>query len=226
MAPSAFRLQHQGRLVRPFFFQELPMAPICVVVQAGSGADGGSGQWIEVDDADAVRCAVAKGCPALGQEDAHTWSVLAYDGLPDFGPRPDLDELLAWLDAVGEYGLPFQALWASGSFGCVLQATGAFVDSYQGIYWMRSRGRGSRRGRSRSSIQRVGRRWIPTSRSQSRRRTCGASWKARFPAWRPGRTAPWRQREGTQIQRDGARGRGNVEGDWRFRGVRVRPVRT
>ena len=110
------------------------MARICVAVRASGGADDSGAQWIEMDDAYAVRCAIAKGCPALEQEDAHTWSVLAYDGLPDFGPRPDLDELLAWLDAVDEYGPPFEALWASGSFDRVLRATEAFADSYQGTY--------------------------------------------------------------------------------------------
>lgn len=58
--------------------------------------------------------------------------VLLTKGCSTSGPNPNLDELLAWLGAVDEYGPPFEALWASEPFGCVLQAAVAFADSYQG----------------------------------------------------------------------------------------------
>lgn len=67
-------------------------------------------------------------------ESGGTWTVLAYESLPDFGPHADLGELLAWLDAVDEYGPPFEALWASEHFDRVLQGAEAFADSFQGTY--------------------------------------------------------------------------------------------
>ncbi len=33
-----------------------------------------------------------------------------------------------------EFGPPFEALWATGTFGYVLQAAEAFADSFQGTY--------------------------------------------------------------------------------------------
>ncbi len=109
------------------------MARICVTVRPGGDTDGG-GQWIDVDDADAMHRTISRLMHVDSIRDAHEWCVLAYDGLPDFGPHPDLDELLAWLDAVDEYGPPFEAIWANGSFNRVLQAAEVFADSYQGTY--------------------------------------------------------------------------------------------
>ena len=81
-----------------------------------------------------LRAASSDGRLAPGTVDAEEWGVLAYDGLPDFGPHPDLDELLAYLDAADDYGEPFEKLWASRRFGSVLQAADVFADTYQGSY--------------------------------------------------------------------------------------------
>jgi hypothetical protein len=91
-------------------------------------------RWFDVVDAQVLHKEIARLLAHEVGEGGGAWTVLAYDGLPDFGPHPDLDELLAWLDAVDEYGPPFEALWASGAFGRVLQAAEVFADSYQGTY--------------------------------------------------------------------------------------------
>ncbi|WP_158549330.1 antirestriction protein ArdA [Lysobacter silvisoli] len=111
------------------------MTRILLSVRAAGAEDSRHDQkWVEVADADVIRRTIAQSLGGSHQEGAQDWCVLAYEGLPDFGPHPDLDELLAWLDAVDEYGPAFEALWATGAFGRVLQAAEAFADSYQGTY--------------------------------------------------------------------------------------------
>lgn len=100
----------------------------------GQASQRHSSRWLDVVDADALRRQIAGLVDPHGSGCAQAWEVLAYDGLPDFGPHPDLDELLAWLDAVDEYGAPFEAWWSTQSFGRVIEAAGAFADHYQGTY--------------------------------------------------------------------------------------------
>ena len=52
----------------------------------------------------------------------------------DTGEWTKLDELLAYLDAVDEYGAPFEVWWATQPFGRVIAAADAFADRYQGTY--------------------------------------------------------------------------------------------
>lgn len=118
------------------------MPRILVVVHTDGAPCCRQAQWIGVDDAAGVRNKIATMLRAAsldgrltpGTVDAKEWSVLAYDGLPDFGLNPDLDELLAYLDAAEDYGEPFEKLWASRRFGSVLQAADLFADTYQGSY--------------------------------------------------------------------------------------------
>lgn len=110
------------------------MPRIFVAVRA-IGADKYSrGQWIEVDDAVTIRRTIAEVLRASLQAGARNWRVFAYDGLPDFGPHPSLDELLVYLDAMDEYGEPFEKLWASRHFESAVQAADVFADIYQGTY--------------------------------------------------------------------------------------------
>lgn len=110
------------------------MPRIFVAIRA-AGAEGCShGQWIEVDDAAAIRRKITDVLRASPQASARDWCVLAYDGLPDFGPRPNVEELLAYLDAVNDYGEPFEKLWASRRFESAVQAADGFADTYQGTY--------------------------------------------------------------------------------------------
>ena len=118
------------------------MPRILVAVHTDGAPCRRQAQWIEVDDAADVRrtitmllrAASSNGRLAPGTADAKEWGVLAYDGLPDFGPHPDLDELLAYLDAADDYGEPFEKLWASQRFGSKLQAADLFADTCQGSY--------------------------------------------------------------------------------------------
>lgn len=110
------------------------MARICVACHARKDASHRGSRWFDVVDAQVLRKEIAELLAQEAGEGEAAWMVLAYEGLPDFGPHPDLGELLAWLDAVDEYGPPFEALWASGAFDRVLQAAEAFADSYQGTY--------------------------------------------------------------------------------------------
>lgn len=118
------------------------MPRILVAVHTDGAPGRRQDQWIEVDDAADVRrtitmllrAASSNGRLAPGTADAKEWGVLAYDGLPDFGPHPDLDELLAYLDAADDYGEPFEKLWASQRFGSKLQAADLFADTCQGSY--------------------------------------------------------------------------------------------
>ena len=110
------------------------MARICVACDASKAAGHRSTRWLDVVDAEVLHKEIAELLAQEAREGDDAWMVLAYEGLPDFGPHPNLSELLAWLDAVDEYGPPFEALWATGSFGGVLQAAEAFADSYQGTY--------------------------------------------------------------------------------------------
>jgi len=110
------------------------MARICVARRVGGKASHRHGQWFDVVDADALRRQIDGLLDPEGSGGGRDWEVLAYDGLPDFGPQPDLDELLAWLDAVDELGAPFEAWWAMRSFGRVIEAADAFADRYQGTY--------------------------------------------------------------------------------------------
>lgn len=110
------------------------MARICVACDASKAAGHRSTRWLEVVDADVLHKEIAGEVAQEAREGDAAWVVLAYEGLPDFGPHPDLGELLAWLNAADEYCPPFEALWATGSFARVLQAAEAFADSYQGTY--------------------------------------------------------------------------------------------
>lgn len=118
------------------------MPRILVAIHADGAPSQGQAQWMEVDDAAGIRqriatmlrAAASEDREAPGKIDVQGWSVLAYDGLPDFGPHPDVDELLAYLDAADDYGEPFEKLWASRRFDSALQAADAFADTYQGSY--------------------------------------------------------------------------------------------
>ena len=67
-------------------------------------------RWFDVVDAQVVHNQIAKFLVQEACEGDTSWTVLAYEGLPACGPHPDLDELLACLDAVDEYAPPFEAL--------------------------------------------------------------------------------------------------------------------
>ena len=110
------------------------MTRIFVAIRATGADEFSHGQWIEVDDAAAIRRRIAEVLRVSPQADARNWCVLAYDGLPDFGPHPNLDELLAYLDAMDEYGEPFEKLWTSRHFESAVQAADVFADTYQGTY--------------------------------------------------------------------------------------------
>lgn len=118
------------------------MPRILVAGRAVTASDHRHVQWIEVDDAAGVRQTIATMLRSASSDgrlapravDAQEWSVLAYEGLPDFGPHPDLDELLVYLDVADDYGEPFEKFWASRRFGSVLQAADVFADTYQGTY--------------------------------------------------------------------------------------------
>lgn len=110
------------------------MARIFVAVRAVAVEGDRFGQWIDVDESDAMRRRMAEAQRGQPQAGARGWCVLAYDDLPDFGLHPDIEELLAYLDAVDDYGEPFEKLWASRRFASVLYAADVFADSYQGTY--------------------------------------------------------------------------------------------
>lgn len=107
------------------------MARLFVVVRP-AGTDGHwQGRWIDIEDAGAGHPDTLVALAGRSRED---WHVLAYEGLPDFGPHPDPQALLAYLDAVEDYGDAFEMLWASRPFASVLQAADAFADAFQGTY--------------------------------------------------------------------------------------------
>lgn len=110
------------------------MARIRVARRIGGEASHRHSQWFDVVDADALRRQIDGLLGPEGSGDGPAWEVLAYDGLPDFGRRPDLDELLAWLDAADEFGAAFETWWATRSFDRVIEAADAFADHYQGTY--------------------------------------------------------------------------------------------
>lgn len=110
------------------------MPRIFVAVRAAGEKGCRNGQWIDVEDADAIRRTIAEMLHTTQQEGDQGWCVHAYDGLPDFGPHPDVDSLLAYLDAVDDYGEPFEKLWASRRFENVIEAADVFADTYQGTY--------------------------------------------------------------------------------------------
>jgi antirestriction protein len=110
------------------------MSRIFVAVRAAEEKAIPSGRWIDLDDGDAVRRQIEGVLQACHQDAAEGRSVLAYDGLPDFGPHPDVDELLAYLDAVDDYGEAFEKLWASRPAESVIRAADQFADAYQGTY--------------------------------------------------------------------------------------------
>lgn len=110
------------------------MARICISCPAGGRGDHRRSRWLDLVDADVVRRQIAGLLDQEGICDDRDWCVVGYEGLPDFGTQPDVDELLAYLDAVDDHGEPFRKLWASGRFDRVLHATEAFADSYQGTY--------------------------------------------------------------------------------------------
>lgn len=82
------------------------MPRILVAIHAEGAPCQAQVQWMEVDDAAGIRQRIATMLQAAASEgrgapekvDAQGWRVLAYDALPDFGPHPDVDELLAYLD--------------------------------------------------------------------------------------------------------------------------------
>jgi hypothetical protein len=107
------------------------MARIFLAVRA-AGADGNwQARWIDVQTTGAGHVDTVGALPRGSRE---AWHVLAYEGLPDFGPHPDINELLAYLDAVEDYGEAFEKLWACKRFAGVLQGADAFADAYQGTY--------------------------------------------------------------------------------------------
>lgn len=89
------------------------MARIRAAKQIGRDAGRRHSQWLDIVDADVLRRQIASLLDAEGGGGGQDWEVLAYDGLPDFGPHPDPDELLAYLDAVDEYGASFEVWWAA-----------------------------------------------------------------------------------------------------------------
>ena len=112
------------------------MACIRVACRAGKGARHRGARWFEVVDGEQLHRQLAEFVQEEGGggDMAPAWEVLAYDGLPDFGPQPELAELLAWLDAVDEFGAAFAAWWAMRPFSRVIEAADAFADHYQGTY--------------------------------------------------------------------------------------------
>lgn len=98
------------------------MARIRVAERIGAETSHRHSQWFDVVNADALRRQIDGLLDLQESEDGRTWEVVDYDGLPDFGPQPDLDELLAWLDAVDEFGVPFEVWWATRAFGRVIEA--------------------------------------------------------------------------------------------------------
>lgn len=112
------------------------MARIRVACRAGKDARHRGARWFEVVDGEQLRRQLAEFLHegSVGSDVLATWEVDAYDGLPDFGPQPDLAELLAWLDAVDEFGAAFEVWWATRSFSTSIEAADAFADCYQGTY--------------------------------------------------------------------------------------------
>ena len=110
------------------------MARLFVAIRGAGGQGDWLARWIDVEDAGAAGHDSADGQGAWAQKACQAWHVVAYDGLPDFGPQPDLNELLAYLDAVDEYGEAFETLWGSRRFSGVIEAADAFADGYQGTY--------------------------------------------------------------------------------------------
>lgn len=99
------------------------MPRVLVAIHTEGAPCPGQAQWIEVDDAAGIRqrigtvlrAAASEGHGAAEKVDAQGWRVLAYDGLPDFGPHPDVDELLVYLDAADDYGEPFENCGPAGA---------------------------------------------------------------------------------------------------------------
>ncbi|MEL6046731.1 antirestriction protein ArdA [Stenotrophomonas maltophilia] len=112
------------------------MARIRVACRAGKDAGHRGERWFAVVDGERLRRQLAEfaGKEDDGGDGEPAWEVCAYEGLPDFGPHPDLNELLAYLDAMDEYGAAFAAWWAQGGFTRVIPTAEAFADRYQGRY--------------------------------------------------------------------------------------------
>lgn len=110
------------------------MARLFVAVRDTGGQGDWLARWIDVEDTGTAGHDLADVLGAWAQKACQEWHVVAYDGLPDFGPQPDLNALLAYLDAVDDYGEAFEALWRSRRFTGVIEAAEAFADGYQGTY--------------------------------------------------------------------------------------------
>ena len=110
------------------------MARLFVAIRGIGDQGDWLARWIDVEDSGAAGHGPLDGLGAWAQKACQQWHVVAYDGLPAFGPQPDLGELLAYLDAVDEYGEAFGKLWGSRRFSGVIEAADAFADSYQGTY--------------------------------------------------------------------------------------------
>lgn len=92
------------------------MARLFVAIRGADGQGDWLARWIDVEDARAAGQDPADGQGAWAQKACQAWHVVAYDGLPDFGPQPDLNELLAYLDAVDEFGEASRRCGGVGTF--------------------------------------------------------------------------------------------------------------
>jgi len=78
------------------------MARICVACHASKDASHRSSRWFDLVDARVLHSQIAELLAQEADKGDPAWRVLAYEGLPNFGPHPNLDELLVWLDAADE----------------------------------------------------------------------------------------------------------------------------
>jgi antirestriction protein len=97
------------------------------------------GRWVDLDgsDPDEVREQIGDilaGSPSPGAEE---WAIHDYDGVPSwFGEHPDLDKLLAYVEAVEEHGTPFEVYVAEhlGYHQLDENTVDSFRESYRGSY--------------------------------------------------------------------------------------------
>ncbi|MGO1069471.1 antirestriction protein ArdA [Lysobacter sp. CA199] len=82
---------------------------------------------------DAARCETCKGTGRVSS--AEEWAAHDYDGFPSsFGEHPDLDELVAYAEAVEEHGDAFVAYFDNESHDDVASAVEGFSDAYGGEF--------------------------------------------------------------------------------------------
>jgi hypothetical protein len=120
------------------------MARIRVARRICGKASHRHSQWFDLVDAGVLHRQIDVLLGPDGGANRRDWEVLAYDGLPDFGPQPDLTELLVWLDAVDELGALFEAWWMTQPFGSVMEAADAFADAIRALTPTRRVGRCTR----------------------------------------------------------------------------------